>query len=285
MKKILLLFCGLLCLTGCDFNSTSLDNANIYTTVYPVSYIIDYIYGDNSVVTSIYPNGVNLKDYSLTNKQIEDYSKGDLFIYMGIDNEKELAKSLINKNNKLLIIDATYGLEYKEDIRELWLAPNNFLMLAKNIKNTLNEYLDNTVKEDSVTKKYDELYSEVSWIDAELRSIAKDAQENSNNTLVVSSNVFKYLEHYGFNIISLEDITSSGSESAISDIKNKFKNSKYKSFIKLESEEETELMQDLLKNKAEEVVFKDMITNSEKANDYITMQNENINSIRKIIIN
>ena len=175
MKKVIVLIMGLLILTGCSFNETTLDNANIYTTVYPVSYIIDYLYGDNSVVTSIYPNGVDLNNYSLTNKQIEDYAKGDLFIYMGIDNEKELAKSLINKNNKLLIIDATYGLEYQNNIRELWLAPNNFLMLAKNIKNTLIEYLDNTVKEDEVEKKYDELYSDVSWIDAELRSIAKDS--------------------------------------------------------------------------------------------------------------
>ena len=46
----------------------------------------------------------------------------------------------------MLIIDATYGLNYNNNLTELWLAPNNFLMLAKNIKTSLNEYLDNAIQ-------------------------------------------------------------------------------------------------------------------------------------------
>ena len=170
------------------------------------------MYGSNSKIESIYPDGVNLDTYELTEKQTENYANADLFVYIGLGKEKEIAKKFLNENDKLLIIDATYGLNYNEDIKELWLAPNNFLMLAKNIKNSLNEYLDNSFKAEDVNKLYDELYESVSWIDAELRNVARNAKEHENNTIVVASNIFKYLESYGFNIISLEDIEESKSE-------------------------------------------------------------------------
>ena len=288
MKKMRLfgLILGVLFLTSaCNFNTTNLDNATIYTTVYPVEYITEYLYGDNSTVSSIYPNGVNLDDYKLTSKQIDEYSKGDLFVYVGVGKEKEIAKSFLNKNDELLIIDASYGLNYHNDIEELWLAPNNFLMLAKNIKGSLTEYLNNTLKEEEVNKKYDELYAKVSWIDAELRNVAKEAKELDNNTLVVSSNTLKYLEGYGFTVISLEEIEKSGSENALTDIKNKFKNSKYDTILKLASEDETELIKELKeKNKANILTINDVITNDDTANDYIAIQNENIAQIRNLLI-
>ena len=157
-------------------------------------------------------------------------------------------------------------------------------MLVKNIKTSLNEYLDNNFKEEEVNKKYDELYTKVSWVDAELRNIAKDAKENGNNTIVVSSNTFKYLENYGFNIISLEDIEKSGSENAINDIKSKFKNSTYSKILKLSSENNSELMDDLVnKYKAEVQNLNDIITNSDTASDYVSIQYENIAIIRELL--
>lgn len=283
--KMISLMVVIILLTACGSDKTKLENANIYTTIYPLTYITDYLYGNASTITSIYPDGVNIDDYKLTSKQIEEYSKGDLFVYIGLGNEKEISKSFINKNKNLLIIDATYGLNYNNDIRELWLAPNNFLMLAKNIKASLNEYLNNALKQEDVENKYNELYIKVSWIDAELRNVAREAKELNNNTLVVSSNIFKYLESYGFNIISLEDIEASGSENALNDIKNKFKNSKYSAIIKLSSEENTILINDLVKNnKAKLVEINDIITNSDSARDYITMQYENIAVLRNLLI-
>ena len=288
MKKIKLLTLALSILfltSACRGGNVNLDNANIYTTVYPVKFITEYLYGDYSTVNSIYPNGVKLDEYKLTSKQIDEYSKGDLFVYVGVGNEKEIAKSFLNKNDELLIIDATYGLNYHNDIEELWLAPNNFLMLAKNIKTSLTEYLNNTLREEEVNNKYDELYAKVSWIDAELRNIAKEAKELDNNTLVVSSNTLKYLEGYGFTVISLEEIEKSGSENALTDIKNKFKNSKYDTILQLTSEENTDLIKELVeKDKAKILKINDIITNDDTANDYIAIQNENIAQIRNLLI-
>lgn len=284
MKKIKLLIlsiCMVFVLSGCSFKNNSLENAKIYTTIYPVEYIINYLYGENSSIESIYPDGVDLEEYELTNKQIENYSNSDLFVYIGLGKEKDIAKKLLNKNDELLIIDATYGLNYNEDIKELWLAPNNFLMLVKNIKSSLNEYLDNSFKEEDVNKKYDEIYESVSWVDAELRNVARTAKDNENNTIVISDNIFKYLETYGFNVISLEDIENSGSENAINDIKSKFKNSTYTKILTLDNSENIELVNELnSKYKAKIVSLNDIITNSDTASDYISIQYENIAVIR-----
>ncbi len=282
--KIISLLLSLFFLCGCTKGNGNLDNAMIYTTIYPVSYITSYLYGDNSTVSSIYPVDVDINNYQLTEKQIDDYAKGDLFVYIGLGNEKEMAKSFINKNDDILIIDAAYGLNYTYDIKELWLAPNNFLMLAKNIKNSLNEYLNNSLKEENVLKKYDELYNKVSWVDAELRNVAREAKENNNNTLVVASNVFKFLENYGFDIVSLEDIAASGSENALNDIKNKFKNAKYTTIIKLKSEANSELVETLINSKAKVIEFNDLITNTDPANDYVSMQYENIAVLRDLLL-
>ena len=287
MKKIkFLIILGLMLIaSGCGIKQKNLDDATIYTTIYPVKFITEYLYGENSTVESIYPNTIDLKEYSLTEKQIENYANGDLFVYIGLGNEKKIAKSFINKNDDLLIIDATYGLNYNNNITELWLAPNNFLMLAKNIKTSLNEYLDNTLKEEEVTKKYNELYEKVSWVDAELRNIAREAKENEDNTLVVSSNTFKFLEGYGFNIISLEDIELSGSENAINDIKNKFKNSKYDEILKLNSDKDSKLVTELAdKYKVKLKTINDIVSNSDSASDYVSIQYENIAVIREMLL-
>ncbi len=284
IKIIIVLF--LICLTcGCDFKKTNLDNAKIYATIYPTEFIIDYLYGDNGTIESIYPEGVNFNNYNLdlTDKQLDTLAESDLFVYVGLGKELDVAKSLINKNDKLKIIDSTSGINYNYNINELWLAPNNFLMLTKNIRSSLNEYLDNTLKEEEVNKKYDELYEKVSWIDAELRNVAKEAKENGNNTLVVSSNLFKYLESYGFNVVSIEEIANSKSENAINDLKNKFKNSKYKTIVKLNSEKNSELVDSLVKNqKATLVEINDLVTNEDPASDYVSMQYENIAVLRNI---
>jgi len=283
--KLIIILVLMLFVSSCGIKDNNLDDATIYTTIYPVEFITNYLYGENSTIESIYPDGVNLEKYSLTDKQIENYANGDLFVYIGLGSEKEFAKSFINKNDDLLIIDATYGLNYNNNITELWLAPNNFLMLAKNIKTSLNEYLDNTVKEEEVTLKYNELYEKVSWVDAELRNIAREAKENEDNTLVIANNTFKYLENYGFDIVSLEDIEASGSENAITDIKNKFKNSKYTEILKLSSDEDSELVTELVeKYKAELKSINGIVTNSDSASDYVSIQYENIAVIREILL-
>ncbi len=145
MKKRFLILIILTMLTGCNlFKRDSMENINIITTIYPLEYATNYLYGDSSVVNSIYPDDINTDTYVLTEKQYKDNSNKDLFVYMGLSKDSDIAVELISRNKNLKLIDATYGMEYKTDISELWLNPSNLLMILQNIKNGLNEYIDNT---------------------------------------------------------------------------------------------------------------------------------------------
>ena len=83
MKKLIYTFLLLILLipiTGC-FKRDSLENIEIMTTVYPIEYVTNYLYGEHAIVNSIYPDGTDTNNYTLSEKQIDDYSSKNLFIY------------------------------------------------------------------------------------------------------------------------------------------------------------------------------------------------------------
>ena len=113
MKKKLLFIILLLLIsltTGC-FKRDNLEDINIITTSYPIEFVTRELYGEHSIVNSIYPDGVNIYEYKLSKKQLNDYSAKELFVYLGLSNDKDIAVKLLNKNNNLLIIDGSFGME------------------------------------------------------------------------------------------------------------------------------------------------------------------------------
>jgi len=201
MKKIIpILFIAFL-LTGC-FKKDSLEGINIYTTVYPIEYITTKLYSNHSTITSIYPDDININNYDLTTKQIKDYSNGNMYIFNGLSKEKEYVSLMFKNNRNLMIIDSSSTMEYTYSEEELWLDPSNFLMLALNIKNGLTEYIENHYLENEIEENYNNLKVEISNIDARLKLLSEDAK---NSTIIVDKNSFKFLEKYGFTVISLEE--------------------------------------------------------------------------------
>lgn len=281
--KTLLLGAIVIILTGCDLTKDNLDGATIYTTIYPIRYITEFMYKDHSTIESIYPNGADINNYSLTDKQIKKYAKSDLFIYNGLSSEKNIAKNLINKNKNLLIIDVANGLSYTHGVKELWMSPNNYLMLAKNIKDYLSQYLESTIIIDDVAKKYDELAQNLSIKDAELREIGKKAKEKATNTLVVSNDVFKFLENYGFNIVSLDE--QSLTDSAFSSIENNFKKGTYKNLLVLDNNY-TDRIKSISEIKNVKTIDVNSMTtvDNDKNEDYLMVMQEFIDNIRNICI-
>lgn len=285
MKKTIKLFiivATLFLVSGCSLIKDNLENAQIYTTIYPVEYLTEFLYKDYATIESIYPNGANIEDYTLTDKRIKTYSKGDLFIYNGLSNEKTITKNLINKNKKLLIIDVSNGLSYTDDVKELWMSPNNYLMLAKNIKDNLTEYLKSKVIIEHVNKKYDELAEILSLKDADLRAIGKAAKEKGTNTLVVSSNAFKFLENYGFEIVSLDKTTLT--ESSYTTILNNFRKNVYNTVLVLDNDYTDNINTLINDYKVNAVDVKSMTTYNEGDKDYLNVMQEFIDNIRNICI-
>ncbi len=283
MKKIILLIICTILLTGCSLKKDNLENATIYTTIYPAKYLIEFMYKDYSTIESIYPAGADITTYELTSKQIKKYAKGDLFIYNGLSNEKTIAKNLINKNRNLLIIDVSNGLSYTYGIKELWMSPNNYLMLAKNIKDYLKEYLESEIISDYVDEKYNELSEILSLKDADLRAIGKEAQSKGTNTLVVSDNVFKFLENYGFNIVSLDEETLT--EGTLNSIKNNFKKETYSTIFVLDNNYTDNINSIVSEYKAKTIDVKSMINvDSDNDDDYLTVMQNFIDNIQNFCV-
>ena len=107
---------------------------------------------------------------------------------------------MINENKDLKVIDTSLSVSYEYSVRELWLNPNNFLMMAQNIKDGLNEYISNPYINDEIEKKYEELNKDLSKLDANLKEALKYA---TYDTLVVDSDAFKFLE----NLLSDKSLT------------------------------------------------------------------------------
>ncbi len=281
MKKLFLLLVAIFLTTGCSFIKDNLEDATIYTTVYPLEYLVNTLYGDYAEVSSIYPQDVDVYSYTLTTKQIKEYSKGDLFVYNGKSNEKEITKNLINKDKNLLIIDVSSGLSYTYNIEELWMSPNNYLMLAKNLKDSLIEYLKSPKIIDDINNKYDEFAEVLSLMDADLRSIGKEAANKGTNTIVVTDDIFNYLQNYGFNVISLDE--DSATETTISNVDSAIKKGTYKSIIK--SDYVSEAANNLItENNVNTIYMGSMINNSMDDDSYLVLMQRFIDDIRNLVL-
>lgn len=283
MKKVLVLcLTCLLFLCGCLKRDT-MEDITIYTSYYPLEYITNALYGNNSKVYSIYPDGTNPNDTTLTEKQLSDYSNGSLFIFSGLSNEKNYLYDMLKNNKDLKIIDSTLSMqtneEYGNRIEELWLDPNNLLMIARNIKDGLDEYINNYYLKNEIENNYSNLKIELSQMSANLHLIAETAD---NPTLVVSSDVFKFLENYGFTIYSLEK----NDEKTIKIVSNLMKNKKISYIFLLSSDKETETIKKLNETYGTKlVIFNSLATISvddrNDKKDYLSIMKENINLIKQ----
>lgn len=200
-----------LLLTGCLFKRDSMEDIDIYTTIYPLNYLTTYLYGDYSKIHSIYPGGVEVSEFNLSDKKIAEYSKSDLFIFNGLDKDRDYAVKMINENENLKIIDTSMSVSYDYSVRELWLNPNNYLMMAQNLKNGLLEYVTNPYlisneKKTGIEDKYEELNKDLSKLDANLKETIKYA---NYDTIVVDDDTLKFLENLltdkTFTVLSLDD--------------------------------------------------------------------------------
>ena len=280
LKKILILALMVFITCSCSIKKDDLEGATIYTTVYPIKYITNYLYGSYSTINSIYPKDCDLNSFKLTKKQIEYYANSNLFIYNGLTNEKEIAKSLINKNKDLLIIDVSYGLNVDNDSEELWLSPKNYLMLAKNIKDNLTNYLTSKYIIEQVNNNYSDFEEKISLMDANLRSIA--AQADDKNTIVTNSSTLNFLKDYGFNVISLQD-EDNLKEIRLNNIKNKFKSGKYKYILCIDKEINNDVITELVDNYKAQTIIVDSLTLSLDEDDYFNIMNKFIENIKTVL--
>lgn len=283
MKKIvniLVLLCLVISLSGC-IKRDSMEDITIYTTNYPTEYITRRLYGEYSDIESIYPDGVNINNYKLTNKQIEDYSKADLFIFNGLSNEKNYVESMRENNKDLKIIDTTLSMEYNNSIEELWLDPSNFLMMAQNIKTGFGEYIDSYYLNNKIEEKYEELKIEASNLDAKIKDVISNA---NSKTIVASSNLFKYLEKYGLTVYSLDE-DNSDVNAVYRDVKNMINNGEIKYIFVTSNEDSSSTVKQLIDETNVQTQDWNTLSNLTEIQrteneDYFTLMNSNLELLK-----
>lgn len=267
-------------LSGC-LKRDNFEGIDIRTTVYPIEYITNRLYGNNSEVSSIYPSGVNISEYELSEKQINDYSKTGLFIFDGASDEKKYVAEFSKNNKHLKIIDAALSMEAENGNETLWLNPSNFLMMAQNIRYGLKQYIDNHYLKNEIDENYNKLKEEISRLDASIYEISDNA---SFKTLVVSSDLFKFLEKYDLNIISLEE-NENLTEKTVADVIDLINDDKIHYIILKQGEEMNDTIKKIVDETGVEIVYYHMLSNltGDERNakkDYISIMSENIDILR-----
>lgn len=280
--KIILLIVLLSCtMSGC-LKRDKMEDINIITTSYPIEYVTNYLYGENSTITSIYPRGAEIDKYKITKKQLKDFSSNDLFIYNGDSNECDYAISMLNNNRNLKIIDASFGVDTLYSKYDLWLNPSNILMIAQNIRNELSEYITNPYLKNEINDRYQLLKVNISELETEFKKTADNSQ---NKKIISSDESLKFLEKYGFEVINLTE-QGKNKENNITLAKNLLENNKLNYIFVHENDKNTKLVDSITKEyKKETLTFKiiETIDEEDLANneDYLSIMHNNIEQIKK----
>lgn len=279
MKKIkYLLLIMLICLTGC-IKTNSMDDIKIITSVYPIEYVVNYLYGDHSTITSLYPHDSNILEFEITEVLLEDYSNNDLFIFNEKTNEKNFVKTMKEYNKNIMVINSTEDIPYEYAVEELWLDPNNLLTIANNIKTGFEEYINAQYLIDEINEKYELLKIELTSLDGKFYSSVKKSETKS---IIVTNDAFKFLDKYGLNVVSLD--SDSVTQKDITQAKQLLKNGTCDYIFINYKEEISETVNEILKEtSAKTLEFYSMTDLSElniDKNNYITFMNDNLENLK-----
>ena len=283
MKKIISLLglvIGIFLLTGCS--DDSMDNITIYTSVYPIEYVTEEIYGTHSKVYNMYPQGIVPYDYKLTDKQISTFADSDLIVYNGLSQEKDYMSKMLNINKKLKIIDATSNIEYTNGFDEIWINPSDILMIAQNIKDGLKEYVSSTLINEDIDQNYEQLKIDISNLDAEIKEMVENS---SNKNIIVQDNELTFLNKYGLNIISLDKNTIT--DKIYNDAKDMVNTNGLSYIFVIKGHKNNDYTNKLLEEipslKVIEIDPINNISTSDKNEgvDYITIMNDNIDKLKQ----
>lgn len=280
MKKILFVILSCLLISGCELNYDFKDKF-LYVTAYPMEYAANVLYSDYATISSVYPMGSD-KTYEVTEKKKDKYAEAETFIYSGLANEAYLAKDLLNRNEKLQLIDATKGMTLNSDISALWLDPSNYLMLCSNIKSSLIDYNENVYVKEAIEENYKKLNEKVSELDVLLYDIGKNG---NYSTILTTNNALNYLTKYNIEVISIDENNQS-LDKAYANAKKLISSKEIQYIFYLKGDKLNQTQEKLITdNSLIKIEINNLftITDAEKSEskDYITIMNEIITNYKK----
>jgi len=177
--------------------------------------------GDRVKVESLLPIGTDPHSYQPTPQDVTKIAESKLLIINGADYEHFLEPLLENAGGKREVIEASSGLQPREDTGaehgvdpHLWLDPNNVIMYVENIREALTHFdpegtADYQVNAETYTA---ELKALDAWILGQVNQIPAERR-----LLVTNHEALDYLaERYGFTVVGtvIKSFSSDASPSA-----------------------------------------------------------------------
>lgn len=208
-------------LTACGQDTEQKDHI-IYTSIYPIQYIVEHIGGDHITAESIYPPGVDAHSYEPSTREMTQISRGEAFIYLGAGMEsfaETAADSLNNQDVELIEIatldeslfsadnhsDEEHGdHDYGDKDPHIWFDPIKMIQMGELIKEELAKIFPD--EKDTFESNFESFASAMDNLDDEYSQVleAKD-----NKKILVAHAAYGYLEErYGLEQIAISGLTT-----------------------------------------------------------------------------
>ena len=154
--------------------------------------------------------------------------------------------------------------------------------MSLNVKNGLLEYITNQYLKTEIDNNYSKLKLEISNIDAKIKLMNENS---SKKTIVVDNSSFKFLEKYGFEVISLED-NEELTDKTISDVIRMVRKKQITYIFSTDANNLNKNVQKIVKKTGVEILELNDLSNltenqRNSKEDYISLLNENIDLLKK----
>lgn len=304
MKKLILgcILVGLL--LGCsNVEKEQTQGLKVYTSIYPINYIVSEIGKDKIAVENIIPTGTEPHDFEPSIKTIEKVKSGDLFLYNGVGLETWGDKLAIEMDSKRVmkvsdyveLLDISGHAELEEPDKDehqngkdphLWMSPINMNEIGREVMEKLVD-LD-PQNRDYYQKNYNALSEKLKALDLKYKT---ELKQRTSNKIMVSHSAFGYLaEAYGLEQISVSGLSpyAEPSPKMLSKLIDlaKADNLKYIYFEVLASPKSAEMISQeagleiLTLNPIEGLTAEDIAKNE----DYISLMEQNLENLKKELL-
>jgi len=207
-------------ISGCQHEND--DNKNIvYTSIYPIQYIVEEIGGEDIEAESVYPPGVDAHSYEPSSREMTQIARGKAFIYLGAGMEsfaETAAASLDNQGVELIEIatlddrlfshsenhEAHAGHDHGDKDPHVWLDPLRMIQMG----NIINEELTDVFPEYEQTFNKNFMTFKDKMLDLDNKFI-QTIDSKKNKEILVAHAAYGYWEdRYGIEQIAISGLST-----------------------------------------------------------------------------
>lgn len=220
LKAIVFLFAIILLMTSCQTNEQRKHTeAIIYTSIYPLEFIVEQLTSDFAITETIFPPGVDAHTYEPTIKDILSIAEGEAFLFLGENMEgsaNKISNALKNSNVKLIELGKQNDIFLENDHPtddehahgdfdpHIWFDPERMIFLSTIVKDELSKIFPNDKK--AIEENFARLSTQLAKLDEQYHV---RLQQQTKRHIIVSHAAYGYWEHkYGIKQIPISGLSS-----------------------------------------------------------------------------